>query len=286
MMKEIARKVLLLFVLIYIVLSFSACGNGLTSQIVEKNLKGNIMLEEKNVGGLKESEVRKLIDSYTSRHNIEPKNASLDDNTWQLAQKEIIGTKVNIEKTLDALLKSNEGDRRKLVLEEIKPGITAEILKSNCSTIGIYTTPILDGQVSRLNNIEIASHKIDFKKLKPNEEFSFNNTVGKRTETKGYEDAPIIVKTEDGYKKGFGVGGGICQLSSTLYNAVEKAGLLITERHIHSKDIGYTPKGKDATVSYGSVDFKFRNNRSNSIMIRTYLNSKKLTVEIIENKNK
>lgn len=286
MKKELVLRVSVLFILISLLFCLTACSNGLVRKISEKNVKGSVMLEEYNVGGLKESEARKVIDNYASKINVPAKDASIDSHTWMLTVKERPGKRVNVEKTLDALLKSNEGDKKKLITEEVNPGVTSEMLKSNCITIGTYTTPLLDKQVSRVNNIEIAANKIDFKKLTPDEEFSFNKTVGRRTEVKGYEDAPIIIKTEDGYKKGFGIGGGICQISSTLYNSVEKAGLEITERHIHSKDVGYIPLGKDATVSYDSVDFKFKNSKANPVMIRTYLTRDALTVNIIENRNK
>jgi vancomycin resistance protein YoaR len=73
----------------------------------------------------------------------------------------------------------------------------------------------------------------------------------KRTKAKGYEVAPIIKRTEEGAKKGYGVGGGICQLSSTIYNAVDEAGLEVTERHLHSKDVGYIERGRDAMFHMG-----------------------------------
>lgn len=154
--------------------------------------------------------------------------------------------------------------------------------KNKLKLIGESSTPMLNRTEARLNNIDIASEKLNNKVVSPGEEFSFNAVVGRRTEEKGYEEAPIIIKTEDGPKNDYGVGGGICQISTTLYNAVEKAKLEVTERHVHSKNIGYVPKGDDATVSYGTADFKFVNNRQNPVVIRIYRRKKSFTVKLYE----
>lgn len=254
--------------------------------IFERTVKNDVVLEGEHVGGMKENEVLTKLNSFAANLDIPVKNARLDDKTWTVAEKEKNGKGVNIQKTLENLLNSKEGDRLKLVIEDRKPPITAELLRNNVSEIAGYSTPLTDRQGARLNNIELAAEKVNYKILKPGEEFSFNNVVGRRTESKGYEEAPIIIRTEDGAKKGYGVGGGICQLATTIYNAAEKGKLEITERHLHSKKVGYAPKGKDATVSYGTVDLKFKNNRSFPIMIRIFMDKKYLTVKIIENRNK
>jgi vancomycin resistance protein YoaR len=123
-------------------------------------------------------------------------------------------------------------------------------------------------------------------KVLQGEVFSFNDYLGKRTKEKGYEKAPIIVKTETGAKKADGVGGGICQLSSTLYKAAKEAGLEIIERHSHSKKVGYLPLGEDASVSFGYFDLKFKNNKNIPIMIKVAIDNDKLTVRILGNYNK
>ncbi|MCX7708223.1 MAG: VanW family protein [Clostridia bacterium] len=251
----------------------------------EKTIKKDVVLENELVGGLKESEAITRLKDLASKIDKPSRDARLDEKKWVVVEREQIGRGINIEKTLSSLLNSNEGEKVQLVIEEKKPGITAEKLKSNIVEIASYSTPIVDRQEARMNNIELAAGKVNYKILMPGEEFSFNNTVGRRTEAKGYEEAPIIIKTEDGYEKGYGIGGGICQLATTIYNAAEKGNLEITERHLHSKKVGYVPKGKDATVSYGSVDLKFRNNRSHPVMIRTYVGNKSLTVKILENRN-
>lgn len=251
----------------------------------ERTAKNNVMLEKVNVGGMKESDITAAIRQVASQTDVQPADAKLSPDTWEVASVEKSGKKVNVEETLNNVLNAAEGETVKLAVQPIAPGVTADGLKQNIVERAVYSTPVLDKSDGRVKNIELASSKINGKKLAPGEEFSFNRTVGKRTEEKGYEEAPIIIKTPEGYDKGNGVGGGICQISTTIYNAVEKAGLEVTERHEHSKDVGYVPPGKDATVSYGGVDFKFKNTRPYPVMLRVGLVKGNLRVRILENRN-
>lgn len=106
--------------------------------------------------------------------------------------------------------------------------------------------------------------------------FSFNTIVGPRDVTNGYQEAPEIIKG----KLVMGIGGGICQTSSTLFNAVDRLGVKTIERHRHSKDIGYVPKGRDATVSFGGLDYQFKNTTGVPFVIKTYYHPGSLTVQI------
>lgn len=299
MHKRRLRSALLLFLLLT---GFTACssrpGSRTPEEINEQNfperimefninervVKNNVYLKGEDVGGLKESEVLAGIRNHAVKIDKEAKDASLDSNTWQVIPGKT-GRKVNVERTLDLVLNAEEGRNVDLIIEEVMPLITSDMLAKNIVVIGSYTTPLLNKGESRVNNIQLASEKIDCIKLAPGDEFSFNRIVGKRTEAKGYEEAPIIIRTKDGPKKDYGVGGGVCQVSTTIYNAVEECGLEILERHIHSKNVGYVPRGEDATVSYGSADLRFRNNRNYPVMIRVYPGKKTLTVKIIENRN-
>ncbi|MFP3440966.1 VanW family protein, partial [Pantoea sp. SIMBA_133] len=109
--------------------------------------------------------------------------------------------------------------------------------------------------LERTSNIELAAEAINNTVVFPGETFSFNQTVGKRTKERGYLPAPIIVKGE----LSEGIGGGICQVSSTLFNAVDQAGVQIIERYSHSRSVPYVKPGRDATVSWYGPDFSFRN---------------------------
>ncbi|MGI5920913.1 MAG: VanW family protein [Syntrophomonadaceae bacterium] len=130
-------------------------------------------------------------------------------------------------------------------------------LAPNQTFVSGYYTKLLSKQASRTNNIQLSCASINGKVLAPGEVFSFNQTVGERTAAKGYQSAPIF----SGKQVIQGIGGGICQTASTLYNAVLEANLTIIERRRHSLAVAYVPAGRDATVAWGSIDFKFKNSR-------------------------
>ena len=133
--------------------------------------------------------------------------------------------------------------------------------------IATYTTDASTSSSARLHNIRLALSTINGTCLEPGEVFSFNGVVGERTKAAGYRPAPAYSRMETVME----YGGGICQVSSTLYAAVEKAGLEIVERHSHSLKVTYIPKGMDATVDWGNKDFKFANNTGEAIYIVGYV---------------
>jgi vancomycin resistance protein YoaR len=150
-------------------------------------------------------------------------------------------------------------------LLEIYPKVDSELLAHiRTQQIGQYITYFNSYNKSRSHNIFLAAQAIDNHVIFPNETFSFNKVVGKRTQDKGYLRAPIIVRGE----LSEGVGGGICQVSSTLFNAVDRAGLKIVERYSHSRNVPYVPSGRDATVSWYGPDFRFQNQYNQPILIR------------------
>ena len=147
--------------------------------------------------------------------------------------------------------------------------------------ISNFTTDILTDDDKRENNIDITCSKINNYTVKSGETFSFTDTVGKATEDKGYQKADIF----DAYgNKVKGLGGGNCQVSSTLYNAVLQAGegFEIVERHEHSESVYYVPDGMDATVAYGSLDFKFKNNNPFDIKIYASTDTETVNVRLVK----
>ncbi|MFN2743992.1 MULTISPECIES: VanW family protein [Bacillus] len=147
----------------------------------------------------------------------------------------------------------------------IFPKVDSELLAHiRSQQIGQYVTYFNSSNQSRSHNISLAAKAIDNHVVFPNETFSFNKVVGMRTQGKGYMRAPIIVKGE----LSEGVGGGICQVSSTLFNAVDRAGLRIVQRYSHSRRVPYVPPGRDATVSWGGPDFRFQNKYNQPVLIR------------------
>ncbi len=143
-----------------------------------------------------------------------------------------------------------------------------------------YTTYSSSNE-ERKNNIFLASKSLNNTFVDVGGEFSFNKTVGERTVKRGYKVAKII------FNGNFieGVGGGVCQVSTTLYNAVLLAGLTITEYHPHSLAVSYVAPSFDAMVNSGSADLRFVNNTDNPIIIKTIANGETLTVQIYGEKN-
>lgn len=154
-------------------------------------------------------------------------------------------------------------------------------LKKTYMDIASYTTKIQDTDKNRIYNITLASEKLDGHIVTPNTEFSFNNKMGNMGATDGYKKALGFDSNGNKIKM---YGGGICQISSTLYNAVMAANLKVTERHAHSRRVYYVPKNKDATVFSGGPDFKFINTLQNNIMICVHTDGYKVTVTLKEEK--
>lgn len=129
--------------------------------------------------------------------------------------------------------------------------------------IATYTTTIYDKDENRVSNITLANSKLNGVVINPGETFSFNNTIGPMNEEQGFKKALGF----DTNGKKIQISGGLCQISSTIYNAVLIANLEVVERHPHSRRVYYVPKDKDATIVYGSLDFKFKNNTDKKIKI-------------------
>ena len=180
--------------------------------------------------------------------NEEDKNNNIKQENSQTSNNSVNDTDVNVTTN------KNNGSSNETVNTP-----TAEV------TIASFSTKIYSKDSARQNNIRITCNTLNNTIVDTGNTFSFCNTVGQATSSKGYQKADIFDKNG---KKKKGLGGGNCQISSTLYNAVlQVPSLVVTERHEHSNNVPYVPKGKDAAVAYGSYDFKFRNNSNNSIKI-------------------
>lgn len=155
--------------------------------------------------------------------------------------------------------------------------VTDTDLKPLNTVLASFTTEYNPGNESRTHNIQLASDKINGTLIKPGAQFSFNDVVGERTAEAGYDDAPVMI---DG-KLVPGIGGGICQVSSTIFNTALLSGMNIVERTPHFEPVGYIQAGRDATVAWGYLDFKFRNPYQHSIYILSVMNNGTLTIYII-----
>lgn len=152
------------------------------------------------------------------------------------------------------------------------------LMVSDPLPIAEYSTYFKPSELNRTENLRLAAKALDGKRLAPGEQFSFNQTVGERTVEAGFKEAMII----EGNVFTLGLGGGVCQVSSTLYNAAALAQLEIVERHHHSLTVGYVPPGQDATVAWPVLDFKFRNNTKDALVIRTSVEGNTLTIRIFQ----
>jgi vancomycin resistance protein YoaR len=140
-------------------------------------------------------------------------------------------------------------------------------------TVGTYET-FYGGDPNRIHNVQLVAHLVDGALIAPGATFSFNGTTGERTAAKGFLEAPVIVNGE----LQTGLGGGVCQVSTTVFNAAYEAGLPITARTNHALYISHYPLGRDATVDYPDLDLKFVNDTGHWLLLRTWVGTSSLTV--------
>jgi vancomycin resistance protein YoaR len=141
--------------------------------------------------------------------------------------------------------------------------------------VAAYTT-YYGGDPNRIHNVQLVAHLVDRHVIAPGTTFSFNETTGARTADKGFREAPVIINGE----LKTGLGGGVCQVSTTVFNAAYEAGLPITARTNHALYISHYPQGRDATVNYPDIDLKFVNDTGHWLLLRTWVGSSSLTVAL------
>lgn len=209
---------------------------------------------------------------------ISPENATLDPEQDYAIVESVTGVSFDIMAAQTLLDTSAEGSIIEVPLVFTEPDITTALLKENLfrDVLGTYTTTV-SGTSDRKSNVKLAAQACNGTIIMPGETFSYNETVGQRTTAAGYKAANAYMNGEVVQE----VGGGICQVSSTLYNATLLANLEITERHNHTYESSYVPLGLDATVSWGGPDYKFTNNTDYPIKVVTsYSSSDRLTCTI------
>jgi len=188
-----------------------------------------------------------------------------------------VAEKATVRNIEQAALRSGSGRTAAIVFGKTKPELTyAEAKAMHITTrIGTYTTSVA-GTLGRLANVQLGSSLLDNALVAPGKIFSVNETTGERTAANGFQVAPVIIngQLQDS------IGGGMCQVSTTLFNAAFEAGLQIVERHNHSLYISHYPLGRDATVSYGAYDLKFRNDTKNWILVKSFYGGGYLTFSL------
>ena len=199
--------------------------------------------------------------------NYEANKTSTTDNS----QKENNSIENNTEENKQSQENENNINTSSTSEEKKEPQYTEVQLAT-------FSTKIYSKHSARQNNIKITCNTLNDTIVKNGSTFSFCGTVGKATSEKGYQEADVY--DHDGNKTK-GLGGGNCQVSSTLYNAVLAVSSLdVTERHEHSNDVPYVKKGKDAAVAYGSYDLKFVNNSGYDIKIKASTDDSSVTITI------
>jgi len=164
-----------------------------------------------------------------------------------------------------------------IAFKTVYPRVKLDDIKTVKDTLGVYVTTFDPNQKARTNNLKLAAASIDGTIIMPDQVFSLNEALGPRSEKDGYQKAPVFANNRVVQD----VGGGICQVATTLYNAVLQAGLEIIERRPHSRPISYAPLGLDATISStAGTDMKFRNNTDFPVMISISVKDDKLIARI------
>lgn len=210
-----------------------------------------------------------------------PKNAEYVKNADGkiIVTDDSVGVEVEKGALSAAISNVNAGKTVKIPASVNLPEKTKKDLEKKLfsATLGTYTTDFSTSTENRAFNVKRASDSMHETYLMPGEEFSYNDVIGNPSAENGYKMASVY---ENG-KTTQGVGGGVCQVSSTLYSAVLYADLEVAERYNHSLTVAYVPKGQDATVSYGVLDFKFKNNTEYPVKVSSVIEGKKITVSII-----
>ena len=207
-----------------------------------------------------------LLKQLNKQVSTPPKNASLDKHGNIIPEK--TGYSMNQQAFTERFYDYFFGHRMETLeipMMQVYPKVDSELLANIRELrIGRYITSFNPRNTNRSINIQLAVSAINNHVIFPGETFSFNRVVGKRSSSKGYLKAKVIVRGE--YAED--IGGGICQVSSTLFNAVDSAGLQIVQRFTHSRHVPYIPPGRDATVSWYGPDFEFKNNYNQPILIQ------------------
>lgn len=205
---------------------------------------------------------------------VQPTDATQDPQTLKVT-KETYGYGFNLENATEKIQEASYGSKLEFPFEYIAPAVTQVSLMEEYfgDELSTYTAK-QNSDTSRATNLRLACEAINDIILFPGDEFSYNNILGERTEEKGYLPGPAYV----GNATTDLVGGGICQVASTLYYCALYADLEILERECHQFTTVYSPLGVDATVSYGALDFRFRNNSEHPILIKASASGGSTTV--------
>lgn len=216
------------------------------------------------------------VDNIHQEIYIEPKNAYYTTDPY-MVYPHVVGVNFNVEEVKNKIKENPNQEEYIISLDLTKPEIMTDDIGMEAfpHLLATYSTNYVNN-ANRTTNLRLASNKINGTVIMPGETFSFNKVVGKRTEQAGYKNAAIF---QDGQVVD-GLAGGICQISSTLYNTALFADMNITSRRNHMFIPSYVVGGRDATVVWGTTDFKFTNNRDYPVKIESSVANGVATVSI------
>ena len=236
---------------------------------------------------LNDEEISRIASEVKDKVNTEAENATikLSNGSFNVTN-DVVGKKVNEDKIKEDIKSAFENKNEDIYtvnaeIENVAAKVTADELKKINKKVSTFTTKFGTSDSGRNINIQTATKWLNGVMLMPGDEFSFNGIVGNTTADKGYQPATVIVGTK--FEKDYG--GGICQVSTTLYNAVMQLNIRSTERHPHNMSVSYVDNSTDAAISYGYQDYKFKNTLSYPIYIEgtTDINNGILTFNIYSN---
>ncbi|SFD45955.1 Vancomycin resistance protein YoaR, contains peptidoglycan-binding and VanW domains [Lentibacillus persicus] len=275
--------------MITIILSFLLSSVPMTvtdeGQVVDELIKEDFSLQFSDELLIDDAKLNLQMDIINEKVKKKPVDAALDENDDIIKEKPGRALdRVKFRKAFyDYFHNSTSSSIITLPVKKVYPRVDSELLAEIREyEIGRYVTRFKTNNKERSRNIELAAEAIDNHVVFPNERFSFNEVVGERTENKGYKRAPVIVKGELSED----IGGGICQVSSTLYNAVDLKGIEITDRYSHSRSVPYVPPGRDAAVSWNGPDLAFTNVFKHPILIRATADKGKMQIRILSSEQR
>ncbi|BBB91206.1 MAG TPA: VanW family protein [Methylomusa anaerophila] len=270
---------LMLLILLPLIIVIAGCGFSKPAPKPEsQRAAAGVTVAGVAVGGMSAAELKAVLHDLAGKTGMPPVNAGFSQRTGKITP-ERRGHTLDVPETLRRILMAPSGAGVPPVYKELAPAITADQLK-RAKLLSSYATPILDKSPGRVNNIRLTAGLINNTVIESGGEFSFNRTTGEPMVERGFQPAAVF---GDNGQKEEEVGGGMCQVSSTLFNAVLAAGLYVAERHPHSQPVNYVPPGQDATT-YTDKDFRFINSTRRRVAIRSMLSAgeDKLMVDLFQ----
>lgn len=231
-----------------------------------------------------ETKLSEKIQSISELINVEMENAKVFiSNSGNISvSNATIGKELDITATKESIydaIKAKDYSPIDLKVDTKEPKVSNEAANSVNALLGQFSTKFSTNDSNRVTNVVLSARSTSDVLLMPGEEFSYNTLTGTRTKSNGYKDAPVIVNG----KLEQDVGGGVCQVSSTLFNSVLYSGLDVTSRRNHSLKSSYVSIGRDAMVSDGGSDFRFKNPYSHPVYIKNIVSNGVITSRIYGN---